>query len=157
MHNLSYELHPAKLQTLGLVAAMQSLCRDMSDQGRLHVAFTHGAMPPETNPDVSLCLYRIAQEALRNASRHSHASEAQVRLVCEGGSMSLQISDSGVGFDPQDARGPGLGLHSMRERAAQLGGQLIIHAFPGRGTRIWAHVPVHPVASEPAPVMHQSA
>jgi PAS domain S-box-containing protein len=157
MHNLSHELHPAKLQTLGLVAAIQSLCRDMSEQGRLRVAFTHGVMPAETNPDVSLCLYRIAQEALRNVVRHSQTFDAQVRLICEDGSMSLQIADSGVGFDPQDARGVGLGLHSMRERAALLGGQLIIHAFPGRGTRIWAHVPVRPVVTEPAHVMHQSA
>jgi signal transduction histidine kinase len=67
VHRMSYELHPSKLQLIGLVAALQSLCSDVSKQRNLHVAFTHGAMPPSIDANVSLCLYRIVQEALQTS------------------------------------------------------------------------------------------
>ena len=101
VHRMSYELHPSKLQMIGLVAALRSLCRDVSKQRNLHVAFTHGAMPPSMDANVSLCLYRIVQEALHNVARHSHAVSAQVSVTCDEGQIALQIADSGVGFDPR--------------------------------------------------------
>jgi PAS domain S-box-containing protein len=148
IHQLSHELHPSKLQTLGLVAAIQSLCRDVTRQGAVQVVFTHGVLPDAVDPNVSLCLYRIAQEALHNVARHSHAQEAQVRLSRDGDHLVLQIADPGVGFDPHDSRQGGLGLISMRERVAFLSGQLAIHASPGEGTRIVVRVPASPPTRE---------
>src|SRR5262249_36810134 len=99
VHNLSRELHPSKLQTLGLVAAVQSLCQDTSRQYDVDVAFTAGTLPKSIDPGVSLCIYRITQEALHNVARHSQARHAAVRLALEDDTLSLQIADSGVGFD----------------------------------------------------------
>jgi signal transduction histidine kinase len=141
VHRMSYALHPSWLETLGLVAALQSLCRDMSKQRSLHVAFTHGSILPSIDPNVSLCVYRIAQEALHNVARHSGVREAHVRIACDDGHIALQISDSGIGFDPRHVRPAGLGLASMRERVAVLNGQLVINAVPGEGTQIIVHIP----------------
>ena len=142
VHRMSYALHPSWLETLGLVAALQSLCRDVSKQRHLHVAFTHGSIPAAIDANVSLCLYRIVQEALHNVARHSRAREANVSITCDDGHVALQISDSGVGFDPRPVRAAGLGLASMRERVAVLNGQLAIHAVPGEGTQIIVHIPL---------------
>jgi signal transduction histidine kinase len=147
LHDLSYKLHPSGLQVIGFVAALQSLCRDTSRQRDLQVTFTHDAIPPSVNADVSLCVYRIVQEALHNAARHSHAREAQVGVTCEEGHISVRIADSGVGFDSRNAVRSGLGLVSMRERAAALHGQISIDAVPGRGTNITARIPLEPQAT----------
>src|SRR5436190_4206926 len=114
VHNLSHELHPSKLQTLGLVAAVQSLCQDVSRQFGVDVAFTAGTLPKPIDEGVSLCLYRIAQEALHNVARHSRARHAEVRLAMDDDALSLQVADSGIGFDSH-AQYAGLGLVSMRE------------------------------------------
>jgi signal transduction histidine kinase len=141
VHALSHELHPARLRTLGLVASMQSLCREISKQGVVEVVFAHGIVPASIEPDVSLCLYRIAQEALHNVARHSHARDAEVQLAVEGANLTLKIADSGVGFD-EHAQHDGLGLVSMRERVALVRGQVAIHTSPGGGTRIGVRVPL---------------
>ena len=152
-HNLSHQLHPAKLQTVGLVDALQALCVDLSQRQHVNVVFTHDIMLAGVDPNVSLCLYRITQEALHNVERHSRAREAQVRLTYDAGSLVLQISDSGVGFDPESGRHGGLGLVSMRERVAFVRGQLEIHASSGCGTRIDVRVPVSPPAGDSWPVV----
>jgi PAS domain S-box-containing protein len=146
LHDLSYELHPSKLQTLGLVSAIESLVRDMSQQSGVEISFSHGDLPITVEPNVSLCLYRIAQEALHNVARHSRAREAQVRLTRNGDELFLQIADSGVGFHPQEVSDAGLGLVSMRERVALLKGQLAIRTFKDGGTRIGVRVPLTPPA-----------
>ena len=142
VHRISYNLHPSKLQIIGLPAALRSLCRDVSKQRQLDVAFTHGALPPSVEANLSLCLYRIVQEALHNVARHSHAPSAQVSLTYDNGQITLQIADSGVGFDPGNIANAGLGLVSMRERVAALDGRLTIDAVPGGGTRITARIPL---------------
>jgi len=144
VHNLSHELHPSKLQVLGLVAAVQSLCRDVSQQSGVQVVFTHDTLPPGIDPNVSLCLYRIAQESLHNVARHSRAREAQVRLTHEADGLVLQVRDSGVGFDTRRRGDGGLGLVSMRERVAFIRGHLAIDAYPGGGTRITVRAPIPP-------------
>ena len=98
--------------------------------------------PPSVDADVSLCLYRIAQESLHNVVRHSHARDAHVTIGCDDGFVSLQIADSGIGFDPRHAAHAGLGLHSMRERVAILNGQLTIDAAQGSGTHIMVRIPL---------------
>ncbi len=142
VHRMSYALHPPWLETLGLIAALQSLCRDVSRQRNLHVAFTHDPIPSSIDPNVSLCVYRIVQEALHNVARHSGAREAHVTITCDGGHIALQISDSGIGFDLTHVRPAGLGLASMRERVAVLNGQLVIDAAAGEGTQITVHIPM---------------
>ena len=144
VHRMSYELHPSKLQLIGFVAALRSLCRDVAKQRHLDVAFTHGAMPRSVEANVSLCLYRIVQEALNNVARHSQAGGAQVSATYDDGQISVQIADSGVGFDPERVAHAGLGLVSMRERAAAVDGRVTIDAAPGRGTRITVRIPLVP-------------
>ena len=144
LHDLSYELHPARLQTLGLVESLRVMCSEVSEQRQLTVSFAaqDSDLPLVIDPAVSLCLYRIAQEALHNVARHSRAGRASVRLLWEGGDLYLQIADSGVGFESHSNGHTGLGLVSMRERVAVLNGKLTIHTAPGRGTRIVARVPL---------------
>jgi len=141
LHNLSYELHPSKLEALGLLSALRALCRDISQQGGVPIAFTHEGIPGGVDPNVSLCLYRITQEALHNVARHSRAPDAHVRLALDAQHLTLHIADSGVGFDTR-TNPSGLGLVSMRERAALLRGEVVVDTFPGGGTRIGVRVPL---------------
>ena len=157
LRDLSHELHGSRLQSLGLVAAIEVLCRDTSKQIGVTVPFAHGVLPQDVDPNVSLCLYRIAQEALSNIARHSHARHAQVTLICENRTLTLQIADSGVGFDPHSTRQSGLGLISMRDRVAFLRGQLAIHAAPGGGTRIGVNLPIGPLADGSSSFVSRSA
>lgn len=148
IHDLSYRLHPSKLETLGLLAAMTSLCRDMSHEGSVQVTFDHGPVPSWIDPSASLCVYRITQEALRNVARHSHARDAHVELKHENGALTLHVADSGIGFDPAEPGRAGLGLISMQERVAFLRGRLVIHSSPGRGTRVGVQIPLDQDAVE---------
>jgi PAS domain S-box-containing protein len=141
LHNVSYELHPLKLEALGLLSALKALCRDISQQGGVPIDFTHEGVPGSIDPNLSLCVYRITQEALHNVARHSHAADAHVRLAADAQHLILDIADSGVGFDVR-TNSPGLGLISMRERASLLRGEVVVDTFPGRGTRIGVRVPL---------------
>jgi signal transduction histidine kinase len=157
VHQMSYELHPSRLRIVGLAAALQSLCRDTSKQRNLHVAFTQGAIPPSVREDISLCLYRIVQEALHNVARHSRAHEAHVAITCDEDHIVLQITDAGVGFDPRHVHFAGLGLVSMRERVTIVKGQLTVDAAPGGGTQITVRVPLGPQAISSAPALPASS
>ena len=151
VHRMAYELHPSKLQIIGLVVALQSLCRDLSKQRRLEVSFTPDVIPVRLDADVSLCLYRIVQEALQNVVRHSHAGSAEVSVSWHQGEIRVEIVDAGVGFNPTHVQhAAGLGLVSMRERVAALNGQLTIDAVPGRGTRITVLLPLPSEGGVPA-------
>jgi signal transduction histidine kinase len=149
VHHMAYELHPSRLRTVGIVDALQSLCRDTSQLRNLQIGFSHQAVPPSVDGDILLCLYRIVQEALHNVARHSQAREAQVSLTCDEGHIALQVADSGVGFDPKSLAQASLGLVSMRERVAAVKGQFAIAAAPGGGTQITVRVPLR---SQPAGV-----
>ena len=142
VHEISYALHPSRLGAMGLVAAVRSLCDEASHLRNLRVTFTHGDVQPSVDANVSLCLYRIVQEALHNIARHSGAPEARVSLTCAEAHIALHIADSGVGFDPKQLPHGHLGLLSMQERVAFLGGHLVIDAAPGRGTEISVRIPL---------------
>jgi len=142
IHGLSHQLHPARLDTLGLVDALKGFCREFSGQHKLQVQFLHSRIPGQIPKEVTLCLYRIAQEALWNVVKHSGAAEAEVELSANANQIDLCISDSGQGFDVESAKGvPGLGLISMRERLRLVGGDLSIESEPSHGTRIRARIP----------------
>jgi len=97
--------------------------------------------------DVALCIYRVAQEALRNVGRHAKASLVQLSLALSGGGLLLAVSDNGSGFAPElTTSRPHLGHASMRERIRLLNGKLEIHSAPGHGTTIRAWVPIPPVS-----------
>jgi len=150
VHRLAYTLHPSKLESLGLVAALESICRDTSRQHGLHVDFEHGDIPGDVPADVALCLYRIVQEALHNVIRHSGAHHALVDLRATGDLLELHVADPGGGFEPS-ARHSGIGLVSMRERVHFVGGQIAIHSAPGAGTRIGVRVSRLPRATPSSP------
>jgi PAS domain S-box-containing protein len=147
IHDLSHQLYPSKLDTLGLVLSLSSFCRDFAKQYDLHLQFVHKGITEPIPRDVSLCLYRIVQESLRNVIKHSGAREVAVDLFSPGKSIELSISDAGSGFSPESvATKVGLGLVSMRERLRLVGGQLAIESKASQGTRIRASVPLVPKA-----------
>jgi signal transduction histidine kinase len=142
INGLSHQLHPSQLDGLGLVGSLRSLCKEFSGQHELQVQFLHSDIPEQIPKDVSLCLFRIAQEALRNVVKHSGAAEAEVELSGNADEIDLCISDSGQGFDAQSVKGvTGLGLISMRERLRLVGGHLSIESESSRGTRIRVSIP----------------
>jgi signal transduction histidine kinase len=146
VHDLSHRLHPSKLEQLGLVAAVGSLCRELAHTHGLKIEFRHDQMPAAIAPDTAVCLYRIAQEGLSNAIKHGRAQQAEVELSGTAISISLRIIDHGRGFDPRHVHGnSGLGLVSMRERVLHLGGEIAIESQPSAGTRLRVRVPLHEV------------
>jgi PAS domain S-box-containing protein len=143
LHNLSHKLHPSKLDSLGLVAAVGGFCREFSKQHALHVQFSHHHADGRFPKDVTLCLFRIVQEALRNVVKHSGAAEARVELSGRGDEIELTVSDFGSGFDTETNKGmDGIGFISMRERVRLVGGHLSIESEPTRGTQIRVRVPL---------------
>jgi PAS domain S-box-containing protein len=142
IHRLSYRLHPSKLDHLGLAAAIKSLCEQLN-AGNLRVYLHQQGFPAPLPNDITLCVFRIAQEALRNAVKHSKATHCRVILKKSFEAVYLSVVDDGCGFDMYSASlAEGLGFVSMRERLRIVGGQLEIHSQPGQGTRIEVSVPL---------------
>jgi PAS domain S-box-containing protein len=142
VHDLSHELHPSKLEQLGLVAAIRGLCNELIQAHGLPIEFSHHEVTEAIPQDVALCLYRIVQEALRNVIKHSGAHQASVVLHQNADALRLRIIDDGIGFDPTNVPcGGGLGLVSMRERLHLVRGQVAIDSQPSGGTRIDVRVP----------------
>jgi signal transduction histidine kinase len=140
---LARDLQAAKLHLLGLVTTTQAFCRDLGVQHGVRIDFTHDHVPPTVAPDVALCVFRVAQEALRNAVQHSNARHIIVTLYGTSDTLHLSVHDTGRGFDPDAAaHGDGLGLTSMQERMNLVGGQLSITSRVARGTTVIAHVPL---------------
>ena len=143
VHDLSHELHPSKLETLGLITAIRSLCRDMSRKYGIAIEFRHKGGPRELALEVSLHLYRIVQEALHNIVKHSGAKEALVEVDVALDTFDLRIADHGCGFFPALDGQDGLGLASIRERVRIVGGRFAIHSSPGMGTRLGVRLEFH--------------
>jgi signal transduction histidine kinase len=140
---LSHRLHSSKLEYLGLVNASRSFCRELSEQRNVRIAFKHSELPSAVPKEISLCLFRVLQEALQNAVRHSGAQGFVVEVQGAQDGIRLIVSDSGIGFDWRHAiNGRGLGLISMRERLRLVNGELSIQSVPGRGTTVLARVPL---------------
>ena len=143
IHRLSYKLHPSKLDHVGLAVAVKSLCSELTQSGKLNVEFHQSGFPAALNRDVTLCVYRIAQEGLRNCVKHSAAESARVVLTKTRSAVRLMVSDNGCGFN---AKSPliekGLGFISMKERLHVLGGKMNVYSRPLRGTRIEISVPL---------------
>jgi|RhiMethySRZTD1v2_1073278.scaffolds.fasta_scaffold14931_5 PAS domain S-box-containing protein len=150
---LSRDLHPARLELLGLEAAAAGFCAELSNRHGITIDVHFENIPTALPAEISLSLYRVLQEALQNVVKHSVSGHARVSLSGQSDTLTMAIEDSGVGFDPHEAmRGRGLGLTSMRERLKVVGGQLSIHSQRGRGTTIHAVAPLR-VPTKPATVV----
>jgi PAS domain S-box-containing protein len=145
IQSLSHELHSSRLQYLGLAAALRGFCQEFSGQQKVEVDFETQDLPTSLSPDISLCFFRVLQEALHNAAKHSGVQHFEVRLWGTPDEIHLAIRDSGVGFDLESTKaGRGLGLISMQERLKLLHGILSVESQPQRGTTIHASVPHRP-------------
>jgi PAS domain S-box-containing protein len=143
VQSLSHELHSSKLEYLGLAVAMGSLCREFGEQHKVEIDFQSHDLPASVPQDISLCLFRVLQEALHNSVKHGGARHVEVRLWETSGEIDLTVRDFGMGFDDQAAKEHrGLGLISMQERLKLVKGKLSIESQPSLGTTIRARVPL---------------
>jgi PAS domain S-box-containing protein len=138
---LSHRLHSSKLEYLGLTAAAASFCRELSGQLKVEIDFRSDDIPKDLSQEISLCLFRVLQEALQNAAKHSGSKRFQVMLSSMSNEIQLTVQDSGIGFDADHAlKGYGLGLTSMKERLKLVDGDLSIDTQAQLGTTIRAIV-----------------
>ena len=143
IRNLSHDLHPGVLQHVGLAAALNGHCAEVGRQHPIDVTFSAVDGLDGIPQDVALCLYRVAQEALRNIAAHAGAHKAQITLRSIEEGLELVIADDGQGFDLAEVqRLGGLGLISLEERVRLIGGSLAINAEPQRGTEVRVQVPL---------------
>jgi len=141
VHDLSYKLHPEHLRVVGLVGSLAQLQRDFARPG-LVIKVSVENVAPTLSDDVELCLFRVVQEGLHNAIKHSSARNISVQLSGDNGVLLLVMTDDGRGFDVDAASGKGLGLIAMSERVGAVGGTLEIVSRQGAGTRLDVAVPV---------------
>jgi signal transduction histidine kinase len=147
LHEVIYELHPLRLELLGLAKSIKALCSEISRQSGITISVScDAALPEELGANESLCLYRVAQEALNNVMKHSTAAHASVTLLCVRGALRLVVADSGRGFD-KSAMTNGLGLTSMRQRVQLLKGTIVVETHRGGGTSISVRIPVRRLAT----------
>ena len=140
---MARRLHPSILDDLGLVKALKAECAHFSNREAIDVSFEPHDLPDRLPRVLSLSLYRIAQESLRNIGKHARSPIAIVDLARDGsGHIRLTVEDRGSGFLPENADGKGLGLVSMRERARLIGGTCSVHTEPGVGTKVDVRVPM---------------
>jgi two-component system sensor histidine kinase UhpB len=156
VRRVSRRLHPAVLEHAGLPAALEAYAAELGARSGLSIRLDlPGPDAPGGDPEspaawpreVTLALYRVAQEALANVVRHAGATRAEVRLAVDGAEARLRVADDGAGFDPEVARHKGgLGLQSMAERVRLLAGRLEVTSAPGGGTTVLARVPLGPAS-----------
>lgn len=143
IHAISRRVHPAILGDLGLVDALGLECEKFSQRESVTVRYHTRGVPEEISKNVALCLYRIAQECLRNSARHAQTNQVHVSLTGADDGVRLVVRDAGIGFDTAaDREGPGLGLLSMAERARLIRAKLSIESEPGRGTVVTVRAPL---------------
>jgi signal transduction histidine kinase len=144
VHCLSHDLHPPKLELLGLSHAIAGLCHDVSSRCNVQIEFLQGVGSVCVSADAALCLFRVTQEALQNVVKHSRARTAIVYLTQAQQHIRLHVADDGKGFAGSSHSGAGLGLLSMRERVHMAGGRIVIRSVPGQGTRVGVTLPTAP-------------
>jgi PAS domain S-box-containing protein len=144
IHDISRQLHPSIIDDLGLGRAIQSECTNFTRRTGIRIDYKQSPIPPTIPRDISVSLFRITQEALRNIYKHAQVQEARVSLHGEGDRIQLRIQDQGTGFNPDDSRKTqGLGLFSMQERVQLIHGNWSIHSARGCGTEIRIIVPLN--------------
>jgi PAS domain S-box-containing protein len=147
VQTLSHRLHSSKLEQLGLHRAAQSFCREFSRQHGVKIDFSSENVPRDLPAEMGLCLFRILQESLQNAAKHSGSQDLRVSLTRRSDDLQLMVSDLGKGFDPDKAvKAEGIGLASMKERMKLVNGELSVRTQCNHGTTIFARVPLKPSA-----------
>jgi PAS domain S-box-containing protein len=142
----AHELHSPRLDYLGIAEVMRCFCKEFCERKKVEIDFRSRGLPGLVPQDVSICLFRVLQEALYNGVKHSSVKQFEVQLWGTSDEIHLTISDPGAGFDPQAARtGQGLGLVRIEERLKLLNGTFSIESQPRIGTTIHARVPLSPV------------
>jgi signal transduction histidine kinase len=141
VQRISHQLHSSKLEHLGLAAALKGLLQEFTRQYQVGGEIQFRDIPTPLDSEVSLTLFRVAQEALRNAGKHSGAKNIRIELIGETVGLLLRISDDGVGFNPSAKPSYGLGMISMEERLRLVNGMLSIWSRVGMGTQVEARVP----------------
>jgi PAS domain S-box-containing protein len=154
VHEMSHDLHSYKLQHLGLKSALKDLCRRLS-QPNFRVELYSDEFEEPSSKEVSLCLYRVAQESLNNALKHAHTTVVAMTITKLQGMFYLTIQDAGIGFDNSISQ-HGLGLISMSERIKLVNGDFRVHSVPGRGTELWIAVPDQPEHIERRPYVPEA-
>jgi signal transduction histidine kinase len=143
VQSLSHELHSSKLEYLGIAEATKIFCKEFSERQKVEIDFQSHDLPTALPTELSLSLFRVLQEALGNATKHSGVKRFEVRLWGSTGEIQLTISDLGAGFDTETAmKSTGLGLTSMQERLRLVHGELSIKSQPKGGTSVHARVPL---------------
>jgi PAS domain S-box-containing protein len=143
VQSLSHQLHSSKLDILGIAAAIRGFCKEFSKQYEVEIDFSEKNVPTKLDKDVSLCLFRVAQEALHNAMKYSGVNQFSVELSGVENAVQLVVSDVGVGLDVEEAKkNPGLGLLSMQERVHLVHGSFSVESKPWHGTKVIVSVPV---------------
>ncbi len=149
IHTLSHQLHSSKLEHVGVSPALRGLCKEIGDKYGIDVVFSESGFPCSVPKDIALCLFRIAQESLNNAVKHSHAHRVTVDLTATDGLVRLRVCDSGSGFDlDAPSSNLGIGLIGMSERVRLVGGKFTIDTGANKGTEILAEVPLAVSTSE---------
>jgi signal transduction histidine kinase len=144
IHRICYELYPVVLEKLGLLGALRCLCREFSESSGISIVLNIEEIPRHLPGNISMCLYRVTQEALHNISKHASAKKATVSLRETAEGLEIAIVDYGVGFDPLSIRArKGLGLTTIGERVLGVGGHVSIRSSPGSGTEVRAIVHPH--------------
>jgi signal transduction histidine kinase len=143
VRRISHELHPATLQLLGLVPAVKAHCLEVETRHQVRITVHITGDMKSIHPNTALCLFRVAQEGLRNAALHGRARHIEVSLSRFVDDIALAIRDDGRGFDVEATRrdGTGLGLVIMEERVRATGGEVMTWSEPGAGTTVLACVP----------------
>ena len=143
VETLSHQLHASKLQLMGIVGAARSFCKELCERYGVEIE-VHAYSVPNTLPqEICLSLFRVLQEALQNAVKHSRSGHFEVSFIGIPNSIELRVRDAGIGFDPATAmKHRGLGLISMQERIKLLHGEFSIASHANRGTTIHAKVPL---------------
>jgi PAS domain S-box-containing protein len=140
---MSHRLHSSKLQYLGIVAAAKSFCQELSEQHKVEIDFTQVDIPTVVPEEISLCLFRVMQESLQNAVKHSGVRHFEVELRGAADGIHLTVRDAGLGFEIEGlGNNRGLGLISMQERVNLLKGTFSIESGPNLGTTIRVRVPL---------------
>jgi two-component system sensor histidine kinase UhpB len=143
IRSLSHALHPGALRHVGLVAALRATCRELDGKDGLSITLAASDDLPALSPGVSLCLYRVAQQALHNVVQHAGATHARLILARQDGRLRMTVCDDGRGFEPADARkSGGVGLISMEERVRMMRGTIEIDSRPHRGTEVRVEIPL---------------
>jgi len=142
---LSRRLHSSKLEHLGLTAAAAGFCREIAAKHRIEIDFAADEIPRDIRHEIAICVFRVLQEGVQNALKHSGSPRLQVSLSASADDVRLLVSDCGRGFDLADSmKGNGIGLVNMSERLRLVRGDLSIDTGPGRGTSLRARVPLGP-------------